>query len=200
MTALPENDTSLVKRVQAGEEVAFERLLLQYKGLLKRGAALLAAAGSSFDDAMQELALAFHAACLRFQADKGAFPAFASAVIRNRVRDGLRRRQRMSAELVCPPEAEPLAAGSHEIPADPRSAENALLDLLAADERAGTLHKALKARLSDLEYTVLTLRSQGLSYVRIAAMLRLDRKQVYNAMQRSRRKLRHADFQDGMLK
>lgn len=180
LEALP--DDHLLTLAKEGNAEAVSALAQRYVPLLRRAVASCSSDTRQRDDLEQEGFIALLSAIHTYQPARtgAAFSTYAYACVRNRVISALRRiRVRENREE--------LPEGAEEEPAAGSEADPALL--VQQREEQGRLAALLRQELSELEYHVLRLHLQELSYEEIGARLAVPAKTVDNALQRVRRKL-----------
>lgn len=187
-------DERLVERAAAGDSEALEQLLHDYRPLLKRVAADAAAAGMPYEDALQEAMIALFLALRSYRPSEGSFPAYAKVLVERRVIDALRASGRVKQRLLSDALSleELNESGGCEAPALQNGGDQSgdTLERLIERERYADLEHEIMSRLSTRERAVLQLRAAGLSYREIARTLQIREKQVDNAIQRCRQKIR----------
>ena len=168
-----------VERAQGGDESAFNALLEQYTPLILASVSRTDAdlGTEDRDDLRQEARLAFCRAVYTYSPDKGAFGAYAKAVIKNRLID-LSRLARLPED----PIDESVTGGEGD---DPAAA-------LIEREAVEALEKLIRTILSPFEAEVCWLLAQRHSSKEIAELLGKDLHSIENAVYRIRRKLGEA--------
>ncbi len=133
------------------------------------------------EDLFQEGLMGCLAAAKTYNADKGAsFATYANRCIKNRMINAIKKLDSFQEE--------PLDEETENMCAD----KNELIpyNILEQKERAAEINKKAALVLSKKEWQVFRLFSVGLSYEEICSELGMTPKQVNNAMQRARKKLR----------
>jgi RNA polymerase sigma factor (sigma-70 family) len=131
---------------------------------------------AAFDDLLGEAMIAFISAKDSFDPKRGVkFSTYAYTVISNRLADAVKK---------IPPAAV-------EIPKDIPSLAPSPENLYIAKESEENLFSGLELFLSPLEFSVLMLRIDGLSYADIATEQGVSESSVKNALSRVRNKMRN---------
>jgi RNA polymerase sigma factor (sigma-70 family) len=135
--------SELMARAQAGDKVAYRRLLEDITPYLRSLAARHAMLVGEVEDVVQDVLLTVHA--IRHTYDPGRpFGPWLLAIARRRIVDRLRRRGRMAAEAPLGPEHETIAAdGANLYPllSGRRALQDAIARLPAGQRRAILLLK-----------------------------------------------------------
>jgi RNA polymerase sigma factor (sigma-70 family) len=130
----------------------------------------------AFDDLLGEAMGALISAKDSFDPTRGVkFSTYAYSVISNRLADVVKKMPPITVEI------------PHDIPSDIPSPEN----LYIAKESEKNLFSGLGLILSPLEFSVLMLRIDGLSYADIAGEQGVTESSVKNALSRVRSKMRN---------
>ena len=190
------SDEDLVTAARAGDDGAFEELMLRYRGLARARARRCFLVGADHDDVVQEAMIGLYLAVRAFDPDRGrSFGAFADVCISRQLVTAIRTATRHKHG--------PLNdyVSLHHPLADDAGAPRTVGDLLAAPcwtdpaeqllaaELVGDLQRHVGRVLSDLEVEVLRLHSEGVSYREIAGRLHRGAKSIDNALQRIKRKV-----------
>ena len=134
-----------------------------------------------YEDLFQEGLMGCVAAAKTYDADKGAgFATYANRCIKNRMINAVKK---LDSD-----KAEPLDEETENMCAD--KSELIPYNIVEQKERVDEINKKAATVLSDKEWRVFRLFSVGLSYEAIGSELGMTVKQVNNAMQRARKKLR----------
>lgn len=134
-----------------------------------------------YEDLFQEGLLGCMAAAKTYDPDKGAgFATYANRCIKNRIINAIKKLDSFQEE--------PLDEVTESMCAD--KSELIPYNIVEQKERAREINKKAATVLSDKEWRVFRLFSVGLSYDEIGSELGMTPKQVNNAMQRARKKLR----------
>ena len=180
-------DGELVAKVRQGDQEAFSELTFRYYGLLQWKASGYRKLGIDADDLMQEATLGLLDGVMSFQEGKGAsFETYASVCVNNRLltlyRTAARQKNIPFHSLVdgFPEEVLP------ETDAGANNPETVMIDR----ENLQQIKKRIEETLSTLEFQVLSLYLNGLTYAQISKSLSISPKAVDNALQRIRAKLK----------
>lgn len=172
----------LILLAKNGDEAATERLVSDYKGLIRSLANKFYLVGGDKDDLLQEGMLGFIYAVKKYDEDKGAFPAFAELCVLRQILGAVKRsngaNQRPLGERV------DLDALSHVA-----DGANNPLETVLQREFFDDVVNAVNTRLTQTERRVITLFAEGYSYDDIADKLGKSHKSVDGALQRARKKL-----------
>ena len=134
-----------------------------------------------YEDLYQEGLIGVVAAARSYNADKGAsFATYANRCIKNRMINAIKKLDKGITEAL-DDDFENECADKSEIIPD---------NIIERRERLGEINAKMASVLSDKEWRVFMLFSMGLGYDEIGRDLGMSEKQVNNAMQRARRKLR----------
>lgn len=174
---------------------AFAELFARYRGIVRFFAGRYAVNASDSEDYMQEGMLGLYSAAVSYSKGRQVrFRTFASACIRNRIRNAARaERKAIVSEMSFD---DPESALSDTVSASDLSPEQEYL----AQERADELDSLMNRTLSRQEREIFCLAISGLTYEEIATYMHSPRKSVDNAIQRARRKLREAIGSVGFVK
>lgn len=181
---MPDEELARLAAQDNGE--AFTELIRRMAPLMNRLAAQYPHVyGIGSDDLVQEGLLGLLSAVQAYRPGEGAFSAFASTCIRNRMISALRRH---------------LPTGTYEITdsrdmiADLPSGQADPEQRLMQQEEIVRLRQQLQEALTALEYRVLMGNLSGHSYRQIAQNAGVSEKAVDNALQRVRQKLSSGSF------
>ncbi len=134
-----------------------------------------------YEDLFQEGMMGCVAAAKTYNAEKGAgFATYANRCIKNRMINAIKK---LDSD-----KAEPLDEETENMCAD--KSELIPYNIVEQKEQVAELVRKAATLLSNTEWRVFRLFSVGLSYEAIGAELGMSAKQVNNAMQRARKKLR----------
>jgi len=191
------HDEDLVALAKGGDRPATEYLLCKYRGLVEGKARAYFLPGAERDDVVQEGMIGLFKAIRDFQAGRlAAFRSFAETCVTRQIITATKMASRKkhfllnsSVSLDCP---------CDEGGADParRLHPRALTtyagpeDFVVGQSAAGDLDRCMGYMLSDLETTALRAYLSGQSYHEIAEARDLSPKQVDNALQRAKRKMK----------
>ncbi|HQK93611.1 MAG TPA: RNA polymerase sporulation sigma factor SigH [Armatimonadota bacterium] len=190
-------DEDLVARAKAGCDTATEHLLRKYRGLVEGKARAFFLAGAERDDVVQEGMIGLFKAIRDFQSGKlAAFRSFAETCVTRQIitatKMASRKKHRAlntSLSLDNPSEN----GGSElQVPADLALRSGAVDPEQIVMNRAAARELGLRMRLtlSELEQVALRAYLDGRSYHEIADELRMTSKQIDNALQRAKRKIK----------
>ncbi|MDE7296731.1 MAG: sigma-70 family RNA polymerase sigma factor [Clostridia bacterium] len=176
-----ERDEALVLRARKGEGDATEELLLRYKDMVRAIARRHTFRGNESgetEDLVQEGMIGLYAAIKAFQGEKGkTFKNFAYLCVKGRIIDANRASLRR------------VTLDEGEFDFDSLAEGTTPEDTLLYDESNTEFHAKLSKSLSDLEFRVLTLYLEGMSYSAIAEHTGKDMKSIDNALARAKKKL-----------
>ncbi len=176
-----EKDEALVLRARAGESDATEELLLRYKDVVRAIARRHTFRGSGSgetEDLVQEGMIGLYTAIDTFRADRGkTFKNFAYLCVRGRIIDAYRSNLRS------------VTLDGGEFDFDSLAEGTTPEDSLLYDESNTEFRNKLLKSLSDLEFRVVTLYLEGMSYSAIAELTGKDMKSIDNALARAKKKL-----------
>ncbi len=187
------------------EKKYLEMLILRFRVFVKRLTYSYELPSFNSEDFMQEGLIALCNAVTTYDSEKHVkFSTYAAACIKNRIKDifkaaGREKRKAVTISLDAQINAEEQRGYCYEtVASDTLSPEDKLMEAEIHREREETLKK----HLSDMEFKVLMLRLEGMSYEEIAVELNntfgraVSSKTVDNAMQRVRSKL--ISWREGM--
>ena len=189
-------DEELVARAKGGCSLAADHLLSKYRGLVEGKARTFFLVGAERDDVVQEGMIGLFKAIRDFKADKlAAFRSFAETCITRQIITATKMATRKkhyalnsSVSLDTSPDegaVEPQVtdAVATRPPASPEQVVVGKVTLREIDQR-------MKASLSQLECIALSAYLAGQSYHDIAKRLDMSSKQIDNALQRAKRKMK----------
>ncbi len=113
-------DLTLIRRSQAGDEVAFAALFHEYKNLVYKTAYLMLGNADDAEDALQEVFIQVHRSLSTFQPSKGAFTTWLHRITVNHC---LNRRRKRYLSVLPLDEVSPLSLTSHSSSFESRLAE-----------------------------------------------------------------------------
>ena len=177
----------LLASAQSGDASAFDALLHRFKRLVRLQAGAYFIIGGDRDDLIQEGMIGLFKAVRDFDPGKGiAFLAFAKICVSRQILTAIKassRQKHQPLNTSLPLDA-PKGGGAHFAngSGDPES-------LLINRESLRDFGSFLQAKLSAMEYEILTLRLEGGSHAEIARAINKDVKSVDNALQRVRKKM-----------
>jgi len=182
---------------RTGYREATEHLLGKYKGLVESKARTFFLAGAERDDVIQEGMIGLFKAIRDFRAEKMvAFRSFAETCVTRQIitatKMATRKKHRLlntSISLDVPSDdtggSDALEAPSPAL-RHTSSPEQIVLGLATARE----INARMRTSLSRLECVALSAYMAGRSYHEIAEILRMTPKQIDNALQRAKRKMK----------
>ncbi len=174
-----DNQTLPIRQAADGDQEAFGHIVRRMEPLIHAQIHSLRCDGTEDEDMAQEALMGLLAAVRTYRPDGGAaFTTYATACVRNRLLDMVRR-------------AGPRADRERPLPEDAKmpdpTADPALQ--IQEQEELDRLLARLRSRLTPMEYQVLLLRLSDCPYEEIARRMDVTKKAVDNAVQRLRRKL-----------
>ncbi len=172
---------NLIKLAQAGDAEAKAQIYLAYGNLVRSIARskTLVSADTDYDDLNQIGCFGLLRAIDTFNADGGAsFKTYAATCIENAILDELRKKR-----LATEPIDENPTVGALSPASDP---EESVINV----ETATKLYAAIRAELNDVEFAVLNLYIEGLTYQEISARLDLQKKKVDNTIYSIKKKIK----------
>ncbi len=167
------------------QESKFEHLAEFYESfipLIKSRVMLYSGSTTEFDDLVQEASIGFLEAVKSYKIGESSFYGFAKLCIDRKLFDYYKHASRKGAI----PRSSMVSLDDSAVIVDNTDTEA----LLIAQDEYNRLLKLSKNVLSSLEYDVLCLFCNGLSYKEISNRLNIPSKSVDNAMQRIRAKLK----------
>ncbi len=179
---LLDNEKELIFNAKKGSDIAFEKLLLHYLGLINRLSNQYRAEGYDSEDFNQEGCVAFFSAVKSYDETRNiSFKNYAMLCIKNRFSTIVRQSK---AEKKMPDEVK-VPFEEVEITDEDLNPESQML----YQERLASLKEKAKKILSKKEYSVLMLYIEGYSYREISRVLKTGEKSVDNALLRAKKKL-----------
>ncbi len=193
LSGLP--DEELVARAKGGCTLAIDHLLNKYRGLVEGKARTFFLAGAEREDVVQEGMIGLFKAIRDFKADKlAAFRSFAETCITRQIITATKMATRkkhhalnMSVSLDSPPDDD---APELQIPDAAISSASDPEKVVLGKVTVREINKRMKASLSELECIALSAYLAGESYHDIAKRLNMTSKQIDNALQRAKRKMK----------
>ena len=192
------DEKEIIKKAQAGDRSACDLLFAKYRNLVRMKAGLYFMAGADKDDVEQEGMLGLLNAIRSYDADKGAvFKTFADLCITRQIQTAIKAAHRKKHT--------PLNeyTSLHMSLTDEEGEEgDALIDTIASEVEADPLtmlidqelyadvENGIDNLLSSFEKQVISMHLDGMSYTEIAQRLDKSPKQVDNALQRIKKKLK----------
>lgn len=183
-----ENERERVKRARGGDKDAVERILNDYKNLVRSFARRYILPDGETEDLVQEGMIGLYNAIGNYDESKGlSFKNFACLCVKRRIWDVMKKYnpEKNSFYLGIEPIGE-----ADEFALDPE-------EEVLKNERGNELLLVMGKVLSDFEFRVFTLYIEGLTANEICETIGKDFKSVDNAVQRSKRKLqKHLQSED----
>lgn len=177
------SDEQLCSLAALGDDSAMAELIRRITPLAGAKAAMYNSGDVHREDLFQEGMIAFITAVNTYDPKKNAsFKTYAGACINNRIISVLRSRN--SAKNIPVGMMSNLDDGDElqDFAADPQN-------IYSAKEDDAHFERLLLKKLTELEHSVLALRTEGLSYDEIAERLNINKKSVDNALRRIKYKL-----------
>lgn len=198
MTYEEYSDNQLISMVRESSEEAKDILYEKYLYIIdiemKKYSRMARLLGYDINDLYQDALLGFSDALNSYRDDKDAsLPSFISLCVDRKLQVSIKKAGRLknkmlndslSLEYIYESFTSPLM----DILSD--NMENDPLENIVKEENKEELVKKIKSSLSEQEYEVYLLMVNGLKYDEIATLLDKDLKQVDNAMQRIKAKIR----------
>jgi len=175
----------LICRFRAGDETAFDELLLQYQPLIESLVTKFSSeehSATSREDLRQEAAVAFYRSLLSYDLEQRdvEFGLYAKICLSNALISKLRARKNPVEEFSYDAKQEIEMVGESEDPAE----------RLLEQERLSALYAVIRETLSEFEYRVWNLYLSGRTTREIGKSVGRDEKSIANAIYRIRKKLR----------
>ena len=170
-----------IKQAKQGDERAIEKIVSQYKGLVRSYANKFFLVGGDKDDLLQEGMIGLFCAITNYDESKGSFPSFVQLCVSRQIYDAVRADAGVKNK--------PLL--NH---ADIEEALNLTdgvtpLESLIEKEYFAKIYNIMETKLSPLEKSVITLFANGFSYEDIMTKTDKIYKAIDGAMKRARKKL-----------
>ena len=177
--------SELICRFRAGDEAAFDELLLKYQPLIESLVTKFSgeeSSATSREDLRQEAAVAFYRSVLSYNVEQSdvEFGLYAKICLSNALISKIRARKNPIEELSYDSKGEIEMAGESEDPAE----------RLLEEERLSALYAVIRENLSEFEYHVWNLYLSGRTAKEIGVVVGRDEKSIANAIYRIRKKLR----------
>lgn len=189
-------DEKLISLYRSGDEGAMDELISRYRGLVRAKARRFYLSGGEHEDLIQEGMIGLFKAIRDFDAEKKVlFRFFASMCISRQLATALSASNRskhiplnsyISFYMTTGEDNEEL---KDKLDTGDLSPEDILID----KENFDDLNIKIEKLLSKMEFSVLELFIEGVSYDKIAETVGCDIKAVDNALQRIKRKLSKID-------
>jgi len=191
------SDEELVDRARSGCVQAAEALLGKYRGLVEGKARTFFLAGAERDDVVQEGMIGLYKAIRDFLPEKCvAFRSFAETCVTRQIITATKMATRKKHHLLN-------ASVSLDAPTDETGGSDALEapsptmmgggtpeQIVLGRDTAREVNARMRSSLSKLECIALSAYLGGRSYHEIAEALRMTPKQIDNALQRAKRKMK----------
>ena len=190
-------DEELVLRSRDGCSQATEILLGKYRGLVEGKARTFFLAGAERDDVIQEGMIGLYKAIRDFLPEKKvAFRSFAETCVTRQIitatKMATRKKHRLlnsSISLDTPPDASG-GTDALEAPTPAMLSASSPEQILLGKDTAREIGTRMRTSLSELECIALTAYLRGRSYHEIAHTMQMTPKQIDNALQRAKRKMK----------
>jgi len=177
----------LILCAKTGNPSALEKLLDQYKNMVKKTARTFFIMGADFEDIVQEGMIGLFGAIQSYDPDKGAgFETYASLCISRQILNALKSASRKKHAPLNFYTSLDFDGNEPYPPPTERSPE----DLFILKEDVQIIITAVHSGLSTFESAVLTCFLEGMSHAEIAGTLEKNEKSIDNAIQRIRNKVR----------
>ena len=181
------SDIDLIKRIQGGDDAAFETIASRYLGLIGSVASKYRNIGNYFDnsDFVQEGLLALLYACKNFDAKQGmSLKNYILLCVESRFKSIVRKVNKKSR---VPQDV--LLSISDDIDQISDTTQSSPDEIFESREYIEKVRNTLKDRLSPFEYSVVSLYLSGYTYSECSKKLSVSEKSVENALSRIRKKL-----------
>jgi RNA polymerase sporulation-specific sigma factor len=179
------DDSALTAAAQRGDQLAFERLLRRYQGLLDAQGSRFFLPGGDQDDVAQEARIGFMKAVRFYRAGRGSsFRTFARLCVSRQLASAVTVARRAKHQ---PLNESARGERAERTPAALPDREEPLDQLVARDRLGDLIRQA--GEFSELERRVLAHALAGWSSGEAARRLGLPRRSTDNALQRAKRKL-----------
>jgi len=186
MTAPPaQTEMALIRRIQQGDAVAFDRLVELHGPRVYNLAYRMLGNAEDAQDVSQEAFLRIYDALPRFRGE-ASFTTWMYRIVTNVCRDELSRRRRRPPTLTELEVDDGDGAALDELLTTGESAEDCVL----RQERHQALHQAITALPAPFRAVLVLYDLQGFSYDEIAEMLRVNLGTVKSRLNRARNLLR----------
>ena len=184
-----DSESTDLQRTQKGDSDAFARLLCQYSPLISAIVSEFSKACPSVDmsedDLRQEAAIALYLATTSYKADRDvSFGLYAKICIKNRLRTYMQRCLSRSISQII---SDCIDDCFEDVPA---SSDEEPLNVIISNESYEELRQTIKKQLTEYEYRVFIMTSDGISPAGIAEKLGKSVRSVYGTVQRIRKKLK----------
>lgn len=173
--------TALVAKAKKGDSGSIERLVNDYKGLIRALANKFYLVGGDKEDLLQEGMLGLFYAINGYESQKGSFPSFAKRCVSGQIVDAVKRDSATKNK--------PLANYIDITKLENVPSQSSPLGSLLSKEYAERVAEVMDKNLTAAEKQVLELFAEGYGYDDIAEITGRTYKAVDGALQRARRKL-----------
>jgi len=184
-------DNLLVEQFRAGDSVALDTLMCNYKPLVKAKAKTYFLIGGDLEDLIQEGMIGLYKAVLDFDPQKGVnFSTFASLCVVRQIQTAIKvagRKKHQPLNTSISINNPPIEDGI--LDKMPASYTNNPESLFLGREAYKDIDYFIEHNLTNLEYNVLMLYMDGKSHAEIAIELSKNLKSIDNAIQRIRKKI-----------
>lgn len=191
------NDSELYLLVCEENEEAKDILFDKYKYIIdiiiKKYIMSANALNIEYNDLYQEALVGFSDALASYKEDKASLATFITLCVERRLQKIIIKQGRLKNKVMQESLSLDQVYEKYQIPLKDIISDNGKSDPLisiANDEGLKELEIMIKAKLSASEYNVYSLMINGFSYIEIAKILNKNPKQIDNAMQRIKSKVR----------
>ncbi|HAB66275.1 MAG TPA: hypothetical protein DCE23_02805 [Firmicutes bacterium] len=192
------NDYELISMIHESSDDAKDILFEKYRYIIdievKKYLRACKGLGYDYNDLYQDALVGFSDAINSYRDDKKtALPSFITLCVDRKLQVSIAKAGRLKNKMINDSLSLEESYGSFSIPLRDLLSDNSQndpLENILKEEKLEELRKEIKDKLSDSEYDVYLLMIAGLKYDEIAEVLKKDLKQVDNAMQRVKNKIR----------
>lgn len=192
------NDYELINMLHESSEEAKDILFEKYKYIIdiemKKYSRMALILGYDYNDLYQDALVGFSDALNSYRDDKeAALSSFITLCVDRKLQVAIKKAGRLKNKLLNESLSLEHIYNSYDLPLRDVLSDHSLndpLENIVKEEKAEELVSLIKESLSDSEYEVYSLMVNGLKYDEIAVLLNKDLKQVDNAMQRIKSKIR----------
>jgi len=192
------NDHELVLMLHESSDEAKDILFQKYKYIIdiemKKYTKMAKTLGYDYNDLYQDALVGFSDALNSYREDKDcSLASFITLCVDRKLQVSIKKAGRLKNKLLNDSLSLEYNYGSYASPLSELlsdNSENDPLENIVKEEKKDELVKEIKKSLSDSEYEVYLLMVNGLKYDEIALLLGKDLKQVDNAMQRIKGKIK----------
>ena len=179
-------EVALIRRIQQGDELAFDRLVELYSTRVFNLAFRMLGNAEDAHDAAQDAFLRVYDALPRFRGD-ATFSTWLYRIVVNVCHDELNRRKRRPPTLT---ELEPAHDDDLPTPTELLTTGETAEDAVLRQERGRVLHAAIAGLPMPFREVLVLYDLQGFSYEEIAGILRVNLGTVKSRLNRARNYLR----------